>query len=340
MAGEGPAPVVPSQFSPKVNGVAAPPTPEVVKPPPAAPAPSEVETLRAKLAEAEGREVKEKRERITGQRQWEREKQSFGEKLKLADEYARLKREAGVNPGAAAKALWGEKWHEHLNTVQANGGAPTAESVALEIERAEERATAKAQADQQQRDKAAQEAQQRRLDVQLRAFNAEAVEYAKSSAKDYPLFARWKTPERIADMLVGRIRAEHDATVQRDPETNDVIRPGRVMSFKEAADAVEADMVALAEEAAAHEKYQERVRSKLTPPKSPGNHSPVVAAPSSKSESQQSPSSQSSQQGRRSLSNDLTGSTRPDAPENLTDAERMRRALAKYNEALAAKGKA
>jgi hypothetical protein len=159
-------------------------------------------------------------------------------------------------------------------------------------------------------------------------FNTQAIDFAKENQKDYPLFEQFKSPERIAGALVNRIREIHDSTIQRDPETNEVLRPGRVLSFKEAADSLEADLIAIAEQAAGSPKYQDKLRAKLTPAKTPGTVPHVVKSlPVS---SQGSESSQSSSQPRRTLGNDLTGSTPPAPPKHRTEAERTAAALEAY----------
>jgi hypothetical protein len=343
----GPSPVVPSQFTPK-NGTAAPvngtptqtatPAPAVVTPA----APSEVEQLKAKLIEAEKREVTLKREAITTRRQAEREREqqklSFGEKLKAADQYARLQKLSQADKLAAARELFGEKALEELNTLAANGGAPTAASVAHDADQREKRILEEIDAREQKRANEQREASQRAEAARLRAHAAQASEFAKTATTDFPLLAwRAKTPERIAQVILQRQISEHADTAQRDPETNEVVVPGRMLSFKEAAELIEADLYAIGEQTAAVEKYAPKLREKLTLPKTPGNHSPVAAVAA---QSQQSPLPQSLSQGRRSLSNDLTGSTPPDAPEFLSDDERLKRSIAKYHEAMAAKGKA
>jgi hypothetical protein len=334
----GPAPVTPSQFNPKPNGAtstAQTPTPQpatqTATPEPKAAtqtqaAPSEVETLRAKLQEAEQREVQEKRTRITERRQWEREKLTFGEKLKLADEYSRLRSEARINKRAVAEKLWGEKWHEELNTEMANGGALSPEAVQAALDERDRRAEEKMKAAQAEQQKAADEARQRRIDAQVRAFTSSAVEFAKTSAKDYPIFEQFKTPERIGGALVQRVRDVHDATTKYDEEGN-VVVPGKIISLKEAAELIEKDLLGIARAAVGAEKY----RGELTPERASGTVSGVAAA--QQPQSSQSPPSQSQQQGR----NDMTGSTRPNAP-ILTDEERRQAAIKKYYEALAARG--
>lgn len=297
---------------------------------PPAPAESpELKTWQERATKAEQLAAQKTREEIVNRRKWEGEKKTFAEKLKMADDHAKLMREKDINPTAAAKRLWGDKWHEHLNTVAANGGAPTAESVQLEIERAEERATQREQQRQEQAQQQMREAAQKRVEQQMRAFNANAVEYAKGDGNEY-LVQQLGSPERVAGALVARIRGVHDETVQRDPETGEVLKAGRILTFKEAADALEADLVAIAERTADNPKYQEKLRAKLTPGKTPGTVPPVVK--SSPVSSQGSQSSQSSSQPRRTLGNDLTGSTPPAPKQQRSEDERLKASLAKYHE--------
>lgn len=322
--GAGPSPVVPSQFTAKPS-VTPTPAPATVTPTPT-PAPaivSETDTLRAKLAEAERREVLEKRTRVTEKRQWERERLGFGEKLKLADKYARLEKLAAIDKAAAARELLGEKYLEDLNTVAANGGAPTAASIQLELDRRDQEREQKARQQQEEQQRAQQEAREKARQAQLKAFHGEAAEFAKANSAEYPIFSRFSSPESLANALVQRIRLEHDSTVQRDEETGAVLRPGRLMSFKEAAEAVEADMLAIAEAGVSHAKYRDRLAPKLTPAKPAGT---VVEKPKPPS-----PQSQTSPQGQTS-----TGSSTLQRP--LTDEELREKAIAVYHKTIADRG--
>jgi hypothetical protein len=341
----GPSPVTPSQFTPKsgtsapVNGTATttqPPAPAVTTPA----VPSEVEQLKAKLAEAEKREGTLKREVVVGRTQWQREreqqKQTFAEKLKDADWAARIRKLAAGDKLGVVRELFGEKGLEELNTLAANGGAPTAASVADAIEQAERRAEEKFKQQQAEQQKQAEESERQAFETDVQTARSEAALLFEHKGADYPLLAEFGDKEAVGRALANNLtRAELDryraALKVGDTEA-------RIGIMRAVAERVEARAFALAEKAFGTEKYAPKLREKLTPAQKPGNPSPVVK--SSQPQSQQSPSSQSLSQGRRSLSNDLTGSTPPDAPTSLTDDERMRRALAKYEEALAAKGKA
>lgn len=316
--------------SPSTNGVkpGAAQTP-VTPPTQSAPAtPDELTTTRERLKSAEAAAERAKRDEIVRARQWSREKQTFGEKLKQADEYERLKREARINKGAVAQKLWGEKWRDELMAEEVNGGVPSRESVAYELEQRDRSWEEKLAAREAEQRKAQEDATQRSLQAQIKAFRAELTEEAKTKAGDYPIFGQFKTPDALGDTLMRYIQNEVDRTTQKDSETGEIVRHGRVMSFKEAAEALESDMLAIADNAFGHEKYAPKFRERLQPQK-PSGTVPNVA----KSSQSVSQGSQSVSQPRKTLSNDLTGSTPSDAPRYRSEEQRRQDALARYAEA-------
>ncbi len=318
---------------PQTNGTAAPangakngtsaPAPAAA-PPSATPDPTV--QLREQLKKLEGERDLAKRETVVGRRQWDAEKKSFGEKLKLADEYARLKRDAGINPQAAARSLWGDKYLDLLNTVAANGGAPTAESVALEIERAEERAVQRLEARDAAAKKAQQEATQKAEIDDRNLMRGDAAVAYEALADEYPVFAELGDKSRVGQIVVSQMDSLTFNRYRAALRSSDTETCATLM--RSALDKLEGQMLAIAERAAGHDKYRAKLSEKLTPPKTPGNTSPVVKSQPHASQQTQQPS----QQGRRTLSNDLTGSTPGDAPKYRTDGERKAAALAKYAE--------
>lgn len=321
--------------APSTNGVkpaavtvpATPPATPNAAPPPDATA-AELKTWRDRAEKAEALAAQKTREEIINRRKTDGERKTWGDKLKSADEYERLKREAQVNPRSAATKLWGEKYLEHLNTTAANGNAPTAESVAWELEQRDEKLRREFDERDQKRIEAETQARQRDTEAQMQAFTADAVEYAKTTVADFPIFEQFESPDRIGAAIINRIRAVHDATIRRDPQTNKVIREGRVMTFKEAADALETDLIGIAERAAGNPKYAEKLLAKLTPAKNGGTVPQVKSSQASSQGSQ--PSSQPSSQPRRTLGNDLTGSTPGEPPKYRTEEQRQAAALAAY----------
>ena len=148
----GTAPAATPIKAPAADAAVAP----VAAPPPATP---DAQALLVKASERAAKLEKElalkARETIVERRKWEGEKKGLSEKLKDAEFGARIKKEGQVNRVAIAKEIWGDKWYEALTEAQLSGGAPTAESVALEFEKRdrawEEKLSAK--------DKALEEAQ-------------------------------------------------------------------------------------------------------------------------------------------------------------------------------------
>lgn len=285
--------------------------------------------LKEQLKKAEGERDLMKREKIVERRQWENEKKTFGEKLKLADEYARLQKEAGVNAPAVAKRLWGDKWLEHLNTIAANGGAPTAESVAAEMDRREEQlrkefADKEAAAEQSRQD-AAREAEN---NDKQRIFG-DAAAAIDALPDEYPIFSQLGDKERAAQVIAAQLTHAEFARYRSALHSQDVDACAKIM--RGAMDRLETQMISIAEKAAEHKKYQERLSARLTPSKTAGTVPPVVKSQSQTSQPSQSQQSQS-QPGRRTLSNDLTGSTPGDASKYRTDEERRAAALARYAE--------
>ncbi len=325
MAGEVVAPVAPAvtKSTAPVAPKAAPGAQAAPAAPPAAD-PAEVTAAREALKAAEAKYSAKTREQITERRKWEKEKLGFGDKLKAADEYARLQKNAKLNPLATAQALWGEKYWDALTEAKINGGAPTADTVALSLEQMEEKIEAKYAAKDAERAKAAEVAQTQQVEQARRQLVAEAADFWKTGEKDYPVFKKLGDASAIANTLSQRIEAEYHRTTQRD-ESGTVLRDGRVLTVKEAADGLEQEILALVEEAASHEKYQPKLREKLQPAKASGS----VVRPSQQPSSPQQ-QAQPEQQPRKTLSNDLTGSTQTRSPP-MTREERLARAAAAYN---------
>lgn len=312
-----------AQPAPK-NGAAAAAPQQPVTAPVQSQAPDEAAQLKTRLQQIEAESGKKTREQIAERRKWDTEKKTMGGRLKLADEHERLMREKDINPISAAKALWGDGWWDKLQQVQANGGAPTAESVALEIERAEkrgeERLTQREEAAKRQREEAAQQAEQS-VRTGVRADASVAYEQL---AEQYPLFVELGDKDRVAQIVANQIQGPDFARYRAALEMGDVDTCATLM--RKAFDKLEGSMLSIADRAAGSEKYQGKLREKLTPPKTQGTVSPVVKSTAVSS------AAAPSQQPRRSLSNDLTGSTPGDAPKHRTDEERRADAIARYHE--------
>lgn len=287
-------------------------------------APDPVADAKKVLADAEAKlQAAEKRARIHAieARKFADEKKGIGAKLseyekltKWKAEQERLDSQAKLNKAAFLRAKFGDDWYDQIVQEKLNGGAPTADTVALEVARVEEKLEKKFQEREEERIKAQQEAQNREIQAELRAFAGRAVDFVKTNLKDYPIFKKLGSEEAIGNQLVQIIRNEHDRTIQRDQETGAVLSPGHVLSLKEAADALEAYHVGVAEEAAAHEKYKSKLTEKLKPA-----GLPVTGAPQLRR----------TEGERRTLSNDLTATTTGRKPVQ-SDDERRERAIAAY----------
>ena len=275
------------------------------------------------ISDAEGKlAAAEKRARINivEARKFADEKKGIGAKLseyeqlkKWKADQERLDQQAKLNKSAFLKSKFGDDWYDQVVQERLNGGAPTADTVALEVARVEEKLEKKFEEREAARQKEQEATRQQQVQNELRSFTAQAVEYAKSVSKEYPILEALGAEEQVGAALVQRIRAEHDRTIQRD-EDGAVVTPGRLLTLKEAAEAIEADLVAIAEKAFGVEKYKTKLTDKVKP---------ATVVPSG------APQLRRTEAERRTLSNDLTATTAGRTPAT-TDEERRARAVAAY----------
>lgn len=312
-------PVVPS------NGVK-PSTPQV----PATPAvpeatAAELKTWQEKATKAELELGKKTREAIATRRKAEDDRKTMGERLKRADAYDRLERDAKVSPLNAVAALLKSdpsKALEMLNTVAANGNTPTAESIAQALADQEAATEAKFKSREEQAEQARKDAEAKSAEGVTSQLHAEASQFAKALAADYPVFKLLGDDDHVGALLASRIAntpafARYRGAIQfSDADT-------RVAIMKQAADSLESAALALGTGLTEHEKYKGKIAERLTPPKQSHTVPPVaksVAAPSVASQGQSQP--------RRALGNDLTGSTSGESPKFRTEEERRKAAVA------------
>lgn len=287
------------------------PTPSTAAPAPAAPP---AEDHRAKMAQLERELENKKRENVIERRRHEK---TFGEKLSRLGELEKREAMARSRPTEFLKSIYGDKWQEHLREVLVSGAAP-AELIQSEVERMRDDFDKKLA----QRDEAAQkdlrEAQAAQLEQARRDLAAEAHDFYKENEKEYPVFNRLGSPERVAGLVAQRIEAAYLQSA-KDGQP-------KVLRVKEAMDLIEAEILGYAEEAVSHDKYKPKFLEKLQPAKPGGNMPPVAQQQPSKPQQlqQQQPEQQ---QARRTLSNNLTGSTATKTPA-MSDDERRERALA------------
>lgn len=282
----------------------------------------EAKKLKAEAESARAATEKARRVYAAEQRKFADEKKGIGAKLseyeqlkKWKADQERVEQQAKLNKSAFLKAKFGEDWYEQIMAEKTNGGAPTADTVALEVARVREEMEQRFEAYKAEQEKASKEAQTRHVQAELKAFTDSARDFAKANVKDYPIFERLGGEQQVAQAIVSRIRAEHDRTSGRDEDGNHV--PGKVLTFKEAADALESDMIAIAE--SAHDKYKTRLTEKFKP---------ATVAPAVNG----GPQLRRTEVPRRTLSNDLGAST-PGRQPPKSDDERRQRAIDAYNAA-------
>src|ERR1700755_79553 len=290
--------------------------------PPGAPTPppeGASDDVKTRYVALEKEHQKKVREYIVERSKWDGGRKTRGDKLSKLGEYEKREQMARTRPIEFLKTTYGDKWQETLRELLVSGVAP-GEMIQGEVERRR----GDFQKQLEERDAAAKRQAEEAAKAQEMAARREvlrsAAEYYKASEKEYPVFKRLGSPERVAAVIAQRIESEFWATAKKS-ETGE----GRILSPKEAADLIETEILGYVEEAASHEKYKPKFLEKLQPAK-PGGTMPqgAQAAPTQKPQvvQQQSPE----QQPRRTLSNNLTGSTQNQTPA-MTDAERRERAL-------------
>ncbi len=286
---------------------------------PVAQTPDELTTLRAKVAEQETRlAAADKKLRVNGieVQKVGQEKKALGAKLAAHDRMERALKTAGVspevlerakvNPEPVFRAILGDNYYDKMVELKLNGGVPSAEVLSSELARTKDEIRAELKAEAEALKAEESKAQQAR-DEQARAqLASEAGAYISKSRNDHPGFEKYQ-PEGIAKALAQYIESEWHRT-------------GKVLTNKEAADAVEwGDIAArFARGEDLTPKTIEKYRSQLT--KLTEKLKPVTIDPASQSSAGVS---RSSQVERRTLSNDLTATTSTAKRSYRTDEERM-----------------
>lgn len=296
------------------------------KPATAAPqTPDEVAAAKAEAAKWRTEYEKKHREAIATRRKGEDERKAMGERLKRADQYDRIERDIKIAPVRVVSELLKvppEKALELLNTVAANGNAPTAESVAQALADQEAATEAKFKAREEAAQRAREEAESKSLETVRGQLSSEAAEFVKVLGDEYPIFKKLGDEKQVGAMLAQRIAASpafqryRGALQFADGAT-------RAAIVKQAADALETQILSLGEGLTEHDKYKPKLAAKLTPPKQSNTVPHVVKAVAA-----QSVVSQGQSQPRRTLGNDLTGSTPGEAPKFRTEEERIKAARA------------
>lgn len=312
MADQAPsAPVTPSSTTP----------PATVEPKPVATEPQEDWGQKYRKLEAEHQ--KKLKEQIIERRKWDADRKTTGERLSKLSQLEKQQQAARLNPPEFLKSIYGDNWHEVVNDSKING-VPPAQLIEAEMAKMREEFEAKLKFRDEEGTKSLQAQQQQALEQARANIRLEAEDFYAASGAEYPILERLGDKAAVARAIAQRIEHEFHSTSKRD-ESGALLRQGRVLTAKEAAELIEGEMLAVAEAAMKAEKYKSRFAPK-----------PPDLTPEKKSETlklKQQPSSQqqsSGQQPRKSLSNEITGSTKDEAPTRLTPDERRRRALAAY----------
>jgi hypothetical protein len=181
-----------------------------------------------------------------------------------------------------------------------NNGAPTAGAVKTEIDKLRDEFEARLKAKDEDLEKKTAAQQQQSVEQARRQVQAEAAGFWESTGKEFPLLEGLGTPAQIAAELARRVEAAYHATTKRD-ESGRILVGGEILPLQKVAELWEGELVAVAEKAAASEKYAGRFKPK------------DVGQP----------------QG-RTLSNDLTGTTPGQRQPPASDEERRARAVSAY----------
>lgn len=296
------------------------------------PQPSEAPALSPEKAEIKRLTTEHERrvrENIMERRKYEAQLKELSPKAQKGDEYEKLIRRAKLDPLSVVHGIWGEKGWDILTGAKIGDTAP-ANIIQAEMDRMRDEvrsefstrdATAKAQ----------QEAAEK-ASVQ-NAFDGHKLEMARffaASKAEYPALEErfGGNPRAVGDAIhahiVNAFNTAHAAATRDGNQANVT-----AMTPRQAADALEEVEAGFAQRLAKHEKYAPKFREALTPKPMSNTMGGPKLQPSQSSQGQ----SQSNQlpQTRRTLSNDITGSTPGrQPPANLE--ERRRRAIERYNE--------
>lgn len=242
-------------------------------------------------------------------RKFSDEKKGIGAKLSAHDKMSKALEAAGLtvddllysrtNFEPVAKKILGDNWYDKVVEMKINGGAISADAVAAELERAKNdirnEFAQKAEQEKAEAERLANErAQQARQQL-----TEEAAGFLEKNWSEYPIF-EGNDKLRVAQALASYIESEYHRT-------------GKVLTNKEAADALEGAELARAERLAGIEKYKTKLTEKLKPATVSTSGAPLQRRTEGE---------------RRTLSNDLTASTPGQKRTSRTDEERMQAILA------------
>jgi len=314
---------------------------------PAAPAPDATETqvephgeatkpaepsIGEKYRRLEAEHAKKVKEQILERRKWDADRKTTGERLSRLAELEKQQQSARLNPPAFLKSIYGDDWHTIVNEAKLNG-VPPADLIQSEMARMREEFESKLRERDEGETKRSQQHQTAALEQARNNIRLESEDFYEASGAEYPILERIGDKAEVARRIAQRIEAEFHKTTRRD-ESGAVLRQGRVLTPKEAAELIEGEMLSVAEAAMKSEKYKAR----LTPPDlTSEKKSGSLKLKQQSSTPQQQPSGQPQPSVRKTLSNDIKGSTPDAAPVIQTPEERRKRALAAFDAARAKK---
>jgi len=239
------------------------------------------------------------------------------EKTAKLVEAEKLSALAKRNPTGYLEKVYGDKYWDKLVEARVNGVAP-ADMMAEELEKLEAKFESRLQARDQEAKAAAERQQQQQVAHAKQQLLNEAANFVTQAGKDYPILSELGDSDAIARSIAQRVESEYFRT--QVWQGNQLVRDGRVLTNKEAAELIEGELVKIGIAAYGTDKYKAKFQLPLQSKTAPGN----VALSSEKQQVEK-------QQARKTLSNNLTGSTQGRNPP-ISAQERRERALARYAE--------
>lgn len=302
-----PPAVVPTS---RPNGTTPPPAATTTQPPPPEKGETDI-TAKHKALEAEFN--KRTKSHVIERRQWERERETLKQQAARAAELEKRESHAKTNPSAYLKSLYGENWQQLVSEAGLTGSTP-AQLVqeSMDALRAEFEAKEKAREESAQKER--EGAKSAQVEQARRGLFADAAAWYRAKASEYPILAKLGAETAVARTIANRIEAEFAKSHKTD-ESGNVLERGRVLTESEAADLIEAEVLEWVAEAGKHEKYKPKLQTTSDP-----------ANVSASKQVEKQPAA------RRSITNDITGSTSATKPPS-SEKERRQRVLAAFEAA-------
>ncbi len=235
--------------------------------------------------------------------QFQKEREGLSSKLSRLSELEKREAQAKINKSGYLESLYGKDWYDQIIQEKLNGGAPTADVVKSEMDKLREEfeATRKADRDEMTKREAARHEQE--MVAARRQAVGEVARFWSEKSDDYPLVEGQGTPAQIASVIAAEIEKRWRESIQRDDDGRIVV-DGVAPSVQTIANEWETNL------SKPYEKYAEKLKKSAAP---------VVP-----------PSTSAAQQPRRTLSNDLTGTTPGQRLPPANNEEKRARAEAAY----------